>query len=155
MNSKYQNHPMEIGWREWVTLPGLKVPAIKAKIDTGARTSALHTFHIETFSEQGVEKVRFKLHPLQRNTDLVIECISPVIDTRTVKDSGGHAEERIVIETPLKIGDREWPIEITLTNRDDMMFRMLLGRTAIKGGNLLVSPGKSYINGRSLRKAYK
>jgi len=155
MNSKKENKIKEIGWREWVTLPELGIPAIKAKIDTGARTSALHTASLEIFTAKGAKKVRFQIHPLQKNNDIVITCTTDVIDERVVRDSGGHAENRVVIKTPIKIGDREWPIEITLTNREDMLFRMLLGRTALVNGGFLVVPGRSYLNGRKLRHAYE
>ena len=147
--------PNRIGWREWVALPGLDIPAIKAKVDTGARTSSLHTFHIESFREKGRDMVKFHIHPLQKRTDIEIICVAPIIDTRIVKDSGGHAEERHVIMTPLRLGKMEWPIEVTLTSRDDMLFRMLLGRTAIIDGHFRVSPGESYVTGKSFITAYK
>lgn len=135
-----------IGWREWVSLPVLGVPHIKAKIDTGARTSALHAFSLITYREKGALMVRFRLHPLQRRTDIVAECTAPVADRRWVSDSGGHREKRVVIETPLRLAGREWPIEMTLTNRDSMQFRMLLGRTAMRG-RFIVDPGSSYLLG--------
>lgn len=139
-----------IGWREWLALPGLGIPAIKAKVDTGARTSALHTFDLGTYWKDGGEYVKFRLHPLQKRSDVELECIAPVADRRVVRDSGGHAEERIVISTNLELGDKSWPIELTLTNRDDMMFRMLLGREGIRAGSLLVDPAASYVTGRAL-----
>lgn len=133
-----------IGWREWVALPGLGINTIKAKIDTGARTSALHAFSLQTFKEGNQDKIRFDIHPLQNNTDIVITCEADIIDKRWVSDSGGHKEERYVIWTPLKIGDQEWPIEITLTERDTMLFRMLLGRRAIRR-YFFVNPARSFI----------
>jgi len=142
MNDGSKN--IKIGWREWVSLPELGIPAIKAKIDTGAKTSALHTFHIESFEEDNKEYIKFKIHPLQKDPDNIIECIAPVIDKRSVKDSGGHAEERFVISTPLQIGEFIIPIEITLTNREDMLFRMLLGRSALIKAGIEVDPSKSY-----------
>lgn len=141
-----------IGWREWIKLPELNIPLIKAKIDTGAKTSALHAFKLRYFSENGVAKIRFFLHPLQRRSRPVIECIAPLKDMRWVTDSGGHREERPVIETLVRMGELEWPIEITLTSRDDMRFRMLLGRTALKSQSLLINPAGSYLLGKKERK---
>ena len=136
-----------LGWREWLTLPELEVPAIKAKIDTGARTSALHTYKLEHFKKEGKDYVRFLLHPIQGNTDLCLERTARVIDRRTVKDSGGHKERRYVIETMVQIGDTSWPIEVTLTKRENMRFRMLLGRTAMKN-RTIVNPALSFACGR-------
>ena len=138
---------LTLGWREWVGLPELGLPAIKAKVDTGARTSALHAFEIETFSEQGKSRVRFRIHPKQKDSNTVVTCVADIIDERTVTDSGGHREKRLIIETPMTIGPWSWPIEMTLTARDSMMFRMLLGRTAIKG-LALVNPAMSYRVGK-------
>lgn len=146
---------IEIGWREWIALPELGIPAVKAKVDTGARTSSLHSYQLDSYRDNGVEMVRFSLHPLQRRTDIEIICTAPIVDTRVVRDSGGHAEERHVIETPLRMGEHEWTAEITLTSRDDMLFRMLLGRTAIVQGGFLVNPGRSYLHGRKLKSTYK
>jgi len=133
-----------VGWREWVGLPELGIPAIKAKIDTGARNSALHAFKWEKFEENGCLRVRFSVHPLQERNDKKIVCVADVIDERWVIDSGGHREWRLVIRTPVQVGQRSWPIEITLTNRSAMTFRMLLGRTALQG-RLLVDPEASYL----------
>ena len=139
-----------IGWREWLALPELQVPAIKAKIDTGARTSALHAFFVAPFTREGRQMVRFGVHPLQKRLDVEIFCEAPVKDFREVSDSGGHREMRYVIETTILIGDLPRQIEMTLTNRDNMKFRMLLGRTAMEG--LQVIPDQSYLTGRKRHK---
>lgn len=131
-----------IGWREWVALPELNVPLVECKVDTGARTSALHAFYLEPFEENGIQRVRFGLHPVQGDTDREIHCIADVHDERVVSDSGGHKESRYVIRTPVVLGNDIWPIEITLTNRDTMRFRMLLGRTAMSN-NFIVDPALS------------
>ncbi len=142
---KSSKQELLLGWREWVALPKLSIPAVKAKIDTGARTSALHAFWLETFQENSQHKVRFGLHPIQRRADIELTCSAEIIDERIIADSGGHREKRYVILTPIQIGDRQWPIEITLTNRDTMRFRMLLGRTALVAGGVNVAPDASYL----------
>ena len=136
-----------LGWREWAALPDLNLPAIKAKIDTGARTSALHAFLIEPYTRDGVDMLRFLIHPIQLNQKLEVECHAPVYDFREVTDSGGHREMRYVIQSKVVIGDITWPIEMTLTNRDTMRFRMLLGRRAMEN-RFVVDPGASYVNGK-------
>lgn len=136
-----------VGWREWMALPELDIRAIKAKIDTGARSSALHTFEIHPYRERGVQKVRFGIHPLQKRKDVTLYCNADVTDRRWVSDSGGHRELRYVITTLLQLGDYSWPIELTLTDRDSMRFRMLLGRTAMTR-RLVVQPDASYLVGR-------
>lgn len=141
---------LTLGWREWVGLPELGLDAIKAKVDTGARTSTLHAFELRTFSEQGKLRVEFKIHPKQKDPETVVTCVADVIDERFVTDSGGHRERRLIIGTLLTIGRWSWPIEMTLTARDNMMFRMLLGRTAIKG-IAAVDPSRSYTTGKKPR----
>lgn len=136
-----------IGWREWVGLPDLGIAKIKAKVDTGARTSALHAFSLKPYTENGVNKITFEIHPFQHNRNEVIVCTADVVDRRLVTDSGGHTEERYVIITPLTIAGQTWPIEITLTERENMLFRMLLGRSALRK-HFVVNPARSFVTTR-------
>lgn len=147
MGTESNSSLITLGWREWLALPELGIARIKAKVDTGARTSALHAFSLHTFHERGIKLVRFAIHPLQRRSDIVQECVAEVIDQRTVSDSGGHKEKRLVIATPVQLGDQRWTIEMSLTRRDNMKFRMLLGRTALQG-RYLVDAEKSYLQGK-------
>ncbi len=140
------NTTPSLGWREWVTLPELGIPHIKAKVDTGARTSALHAFKVEPFQKGNQNYVRFSMHPIQGDNNHVVTCEAPVIDIRQVTDSGGHRELRHVIKTTIRAGEHEWEAEFTLTSRENMKFRMLLGRTAIRS-RFLVDASKSFLIG--------
>lgn len=145
MNEQLQSQDelLVAGWREWVSLPGLGVDSIKAKMDTGARTSCLHAFEVDAFEKNGESWVRFSLHPNQNETDTVIQCEAKVLDYRKVTDSGGHSELRYVIRTTVCFGDHKWPAEVTLTNRDNMKFRMLIGRTAMSD-RIVINPALSF-----------
>ena len=145
--------PFILGWEEWVTLPELGLPAIKAKVDTGARTSALHAFYVEPVGPARARKVRFGVHPVPRRNDIEVECVARLIDRREVRSSNGEREQRYVIETPIRIGDREWPIEVTLANRDMMSYRMLLGRQGIPRDGL-VDPSASFLQPKLHYKIY-
>ncbi len=147
MNKKISKQRSIIGWREWLVLPDLNICKIKAKVDTGARTSALHTFWVDAYQKNHQQWVRFAVHPFQYNTDVVVECDAPVKDQRMVTDSGGHKQRRYVIETSVNLGERAFVAELTLTDRDTMRFRMLLGRTAINS-RFLVDSKASYMQGR-------
>lgn len=137
-----------IGWREQVALPELGITEVKAKIDTGARSSALHAFDIETFQDEGKMMVRFKVHPYQRDTHRTVLTQAEVIGQREVRNSGGHAQLRPVIQTTVELGELAFPIELTLTNRDKMGFRMLLGRQAVRR-RFLVDAGQSFLQSRT------
>ncbi|MBI1392244.1 MAG: ATP-dependent zinc protease [Alphaproteobacteria bacterium] len=138
---------MEIGWREWARLPDLSASPIKAKIDTGAKTSAIHAFKIEEVDRAGVPFVRFFLHPVQRRKIPEIYCEAPIADRRVVRSSNGAEQERIVIRTTLQLGERAWAIDLSLTNRDEMGFRMLVGRDALRK-RIIISPSRSFVLGR-------
>lgn len=136
------------GWREWVQLPDIGIPWIKAKLDTGARTSSIHAFDIAAFDRDGDDWVRFTVRPWQESADdqVVVEC--PVRDRRRVRSSSGHVQTRFVVEVTLVLVGREVPVEVTLTNRDAMGFRMLIGREALRQG-FLVDSGRSFVGGRA------
>ncbi len=136
-----------IGWREWVTLPQLGIARVKAKIDTGARTSSLHALNIEIETRDDRKWALFTVEPEQRSDTRAVRCSAPLVDRRHVTNSGGQSEKRPVIETTLQLGPHAWPIEITLTERADMRFRMLLGRHALRQ-RFSIDPGHSYLIGK-------
>ncbi len=134
-----------IGWREWVEFPDLGIANIKAKIDTGARSSALHAYNIEFYkTKHGKSRVKFVVHPMQKDNKHVALCHADVVDQRYVKSSSGERELRTTILTTLRLGQETLPIELTLTNRDNMGFRLLIGRTALRSG-ILVDPQRSFL----------
>ena len=137
-----------IGWREWVALVDLGVDRIKVKVDTGARTSALHAFDIQRFRRRGQDWVRFGIHPLQRDSRITIPAEAPLVDERWVRNSGGKTDLRLVVRTTVKFLDVSWDIDLTLTRRDLMGFRMLLGRHAIRR-RFIVDPARSFVGERS------
>lgn len=141
-----KNHP-RVGWREWVSLPDLGVPRIKAKLDTGARSSALHAWNVARFKRRGVSMVRFTIHPIQRDDRTLVEAEAVVLGERRVRSSSGQVSLRTVIRTELELLGERWPIELTLTRRDEMGFRLLLGRQALRG-RIVVDPGRSFVTGR-------
>ncbi|MDP2903062.1 MAG: ATP-dependent zinc protease [Methylovulum sp.] len=136
-----------LGWREWAALPELNIDEIKAKIDTGARSSALHAFAIDPYRKGGQRWVMFAIHPIQKQCDMAIECHAPIKDRRVVSDSGGHKQRRYVIETQLVLGHCAIRAEMTLTNRDSMLFRLLIGRTAMNT-RFIIDPNASYLQGK-------
>ena len=147
---KAQELPI-IGWREWVGLPDLRIKRIKAKVDTGARSSSLHAFGLQTFERDGAPWVRFQVHPIQRSSRRSVDVEAPVLDFRSVRSSSGKAAIRPVIRTQIALLGRTWPIDLTLASRDEMGFRMLLGREAFRG-RFLVDAGASYYGGKPKRK---
>ena len=148
MNSHYSS--TLTGWREWVSLPEIGVPWIKAKIDTGAQTSALHADDISEFERDGVAWVRFTVHPWQVGTENAVTVERPIHDRRTVRSSSGHTQDRLVVLMQLELVGRGITVEVTLTDRDEMVFRMLIGREALQQG-FVVDSGASYAGGRPPR----
>lgn len=139
---------MAVGWREWAALPDLGVNRIIAKIDTGAKTSAIHAFRLREFLQDGAPWVEFYLHPVRRRKTPEIHCIAPIADKRAIKSSNGASEERIVVNTRLRLGGRIWRIELSLTNRDAMGYRLLIGRDAIRK-KAIIDPGASFLLGEA------
>jgi ribosomal protein S6--L-glutamate ligase len=148
MSVKVKKPKALIGWEEWCSLPDLGLPAVKAKIDTGARTSALHAYDIETFILDKTDMVRFKIHPLQRNNDLERQCMARLVGKRNITSSNGERENRFVIHTRIEFPTKVIETEITLTTRHTMAFRMLLGRTALRKARFAVDPGKRFLLGK-------
>jgi ribosomal protein S6--L-glutamate ligase len=142
------------GWQEWIGLPTLGLPSLKVKVDTGARTSALHARLIEPCDVDGVACVRFTVQPVRRRPALELVCVAPVVDRRAVTSSNGETEVRFVINTLIEVGDRGWPIDITLTNRESMTYRMLIGRQALLPG-MLVDPTASFHHARRSHTVYR
>ncbi len=138
--------PPTIGWREWLALPQWGVTRIKVKVDTGARTSSIHAYHVERFKRDGKQLVRFVLHPRQRSKKLSLATEAEVLEYRHVRSSNGQITHRAVVVAEAVLGEHQWPIEVTLTNRDDMGFRMLLGRQAIRD-RFLVDCSSSFLGG--------
>ena len=148
MNEDLKNNARIIGFREWVSLPKLGIIALKAKVDTGAKTSSLHAFDIKIDpTSKAKTYVTFKVHPLQNDSNLIIECRALLVDQRLVTDSGGHKERRYVIRTVLSLGGLKKPIELTLTNRASMKYRMLIGRSALS--EFYIDPSQSYLTGKT------
>lgn len=148
--SEQPHVPTLVGWREWVALPALHVDWIKAKIDTGAKTSSIHAFDVETLERDGAQWARFSIHPWQASDAEPVVCECPVVDRRIVRSSSGHAEERYAVAMELTLVGRTIPAEVTLSSRDEMGFRMLIGREALAQG-FHVDPGASYLGGRPKR----
>lgn len=136
-----------LGWREWIALPDLGITAIKAKVDTGAATSSLHAIDIEPMMREGADWVRFTLQPLQRTEEPRVRVEAPLVESKRVRSSTGHLEERFTIRTTVAVGGEEEIVELTLAAREAMGFRMLLGRRALKG-RFLVDPGRSFQAGK-------
>ena len=137
-----------IGWKEWCALPDLGLPAVRAKIDTGARTSALHAFDMEFFKKRGQNYIRFKIHPLTTDKKLVRSCEAQLIQERTIISSNGEKEKRPVILTDIQMDGKTFTTELTLTARHGMNFRMLLGRKALRAGRFTVDPMRSFLMGK-------
>jgi len=137
-----------VGWREWLAIPTLNIDRIKAKIDTGARTSSLHAFDVRSFTDRGAPHVSFVVCPLQRRRRPAIQCVAEIHDERIVMSSSGHRQRRHVIRIEIDLAGVAWPIELTLANRDSLGFRMLLGREAVRN-RFVIDPNESFIAGRS------
>ncbi len=144
-----------IAWEEWCALPDLGIHAIKLKADTGAKTSALAATNIKPFIKEGQTYVSFQIYPIQRNTKIVVQCCSPLVDYRYITSSTGQREKRYVIKTMINLNHQQWLIELTLARRKNLAFRMLLGREAIRKGHLIVDPSKSCLVGKMTKQDIK
>ena len=149
MDKKANSTSKIIGWREWVALPDLGLIAIKGKVDTGAKTSSLHAFDIKLVEFRGKTYVHFKVHPAQKSSCIVQTCKALLVDKRQVTDSGGHKQERFVILTTMLMAGIKKKVELTLTNRETMKYRMLIGREALN--HLYIDPTQSYLGGQTLK----
>ncbi len=150
MSAHHPASPAVAGWREWVGLPAFGIAHVKAKLDTGARTSAIHAFDVEEATVDGVDRVRFAIHPWQRSTADAVAVDVPVHDRRVIRSSNGTEQERIVILAPIALLGRVVEVEMSLSRRDEMGFRMLVGREALRQG-FLVDSARSYLGGRPPR----
>lgn len=147
--------PLTFGWEEWVALPELGLPAIRAKVDTGARTSALHAFAIEPYGPISKPRVKFRVHPIPGRNDIEVACTAKLVGRREVVSSNGEAELRFVIRCKLEVAGRKWPIEVSLTNRDAMAYRMLLGRQALEAAGAVVDPTRGLMQPELSYRAYE
>ena len=137
-----------VGWKEWVALPDIGIERLKCKVDTGAKTSALHAFDIEAFKKEGQDWVRFSIHTDEHDPSKIQTGEALVQDIRSVTDSSGNVSTRFFIDTTLEIGDQLLSIPISLTCRETMVFNMLLGRSALRKAELIVNPNKSFLQGK-------
>lgn len=137
-----------VGWKEYIALPDLGIDRLKCKVDTGAKNSALHAFEIEEFCRQGEKWIRFKLHMSKKDLNKIRTCEAKVFDKRTVSDSGGNLTERYFIRTTMKIGSKTIKAQLSLTSRDTMAFKMLLGRTALRKAEFVVDPAAEFLQGK-------
>jgi hypothetical protein len=145
--TRYTDDVPVIGWREWLAIPTLHVDRIKAKIDTGARTSSIHAFDVQSFTERGAPHVSFSVCPEQHRRHPEVSCVAEILDERLVKSSTGHLQHRYVIEVEIDLGGLIWPIELTLAKRDSMGFRMLIGREAVRN-RFLIDSNRSFLSSR-------
>lgn len=144
---KARRAPPLIGWREWAAFPELGVDRIKAKIDTGAKSSAVHAFRIRIVEKDGAPWAEFLLHPMQKRKRPEMKCAAPIVDRRRIRSSNGAVEERLIVRTMLRLGGREWPIDLSLAARDEMGFRLLLGRDALRK-KFIIDPSASFLLGK-------